>query len=77
MIVPTGDTTLIRSMAELSPQATALGSSPDRIMSWFCGATGDLTGAKGAETVLSLTAHVRRELGVSDRQPVTQENLDA
>ena len=63
--------------------ATALGSSPDRIMSWFCGASGDLTGAKGAETVLSLTgldeveAHVRRELGVSDRQPVTQENLDA
>jgi hypothetical protein len=40
-----------------------------------CGASGDLSGAKGgAETVLSLTgldevkAHVERELGVSDRQ---------
>jgi hypothetical protein len=49
-----------------------------------CAASGDLTGAKGgAETVLSLTgldqvkACVQRELGVSDRQPVTQENLDA
>jgi acyl dehydratase len=48
-----------------------------------CGASGDLTGAKGAETVLSLTglaevkAHVGRELGVSDWQLVTQENLDA
>ena len=48
-----------------------------------CRASGDLTGAKGAETVLSLTgldevkAHVRRELGISDRQPVTQESLDA
>jgi acyl dehydratase len=47
-----------------------------------CGASGDLTGAKGAETVLSLTgldevkAHVGRELGASDRQLVTQENLD-
>ena len=49
-----------------------------------CGASGDLTGAKGgAETVLNLTgldvvkAHIERELGVSDRQLVTQENLDA
>jgi hypothetical protein len=48
-----------------------------------CGASGDLTGAKGAETVLSLTgldevkAHDVRELGVSDWQLVIQENLDA
>jgi acyl dehydratase len=41
------------------------------------------TGAKGAETVLSLTgldevnAHVGRELGVSDRRPAPQESLDA
>jgi acyl dehydratase len=48
-----------------------------------CGASGDLTGAKGAETVLSLTgldevkAHVARELGVSDWQLVTQESLNA
>jgi hypothetical protein len=56
-----------------------------------CGASGDLTGAKGgAETVLSITGlaivktHVEpqlgvsdRQLGVSDRQLVTQENLDA
>jgi acyl dehydratase len=47
-----------------------------------CGASGDLTDAKGAETVLSLTgleevkAYVGRELGVSDWQLVTQENLD-
>jgi acyl dehydratase len=46
-------------------------------------ASGDLTDAKGAETVLSLTgrdevkALVGRELGVSDRQLVSQENLDA
>ena len=44
-----------------------------------CGASRDLTGA----AVLSLTglaevkAHVGRELGVSDWQLVTQENLDA
>jgi acyl dehydratase len=48
-----------------------------------CGASGDLTGAKGAETVLSLTgldevkAHVARELGVSDSRLVTQESLNA
>jgi hypothetical protein len=48
-----------------------------------CGAAGDLTDAKGAETVLSLTgldevnAHVGLELDVSDWQLVTQENLDA
>jgi hypothetical protein len=49
-----------------------------------CGASGDLTGAKGgADTVLSDTgldeveAHVELELGVSDRQLVTQENLEA
>src|SRR6267378_2118529 len=48
-----------------------------------CGVSGDLTGAKGADTVLSLTgldevkAHVGRELGVRDWQLVTQENLDA
>jgi acyl dehydratase len=48
-----------------------------------CGASGDLTDAKGAETMLSLTgldevkAHVGRELGVSDWQLVTQEGLDA
>jgi hypothetical protein len=47
-------------------------------------ASGDLTGAKGgAEKVLRLTAldeveaHVGRELGVSDWQLVSQENLDA
>jgi acyl dehydratase len=51
-------------------------------MSWFA-SSGDLTDAKGAETVLSLTgrdevkAHVGRELGVSDWQPVGRENLDA
>jgi hypothetical protein len=50
-------------------------------MSWFAEPRGDLTGAKGgAETVPSLTGpdgvmtHVEWELGVSDRQPVTQEN---
>jgi hypothetical protein len=49
-----------------------------------CGASGDLTSAKGgAETVLSLTglgevkAHVERELGVRHRQLVTQKNPDA
>ena len=54
------------------------------IYGMVCGASGDLTGAKGgAETVLNLTgldvvkAHVERELGVSDRQLVTQENLEA
>ena len=47
------------------------------------GVSGDLTDVKGAETVPSLTgldevkAHVGRELGVSDWQLVTQENLDA
>jgi acyl dehydratase len=46
-------------------------------------ASGDLTDAKGAETVLSLTgrdevkAHVGRELGASDWQLVSRENLDA
>jgi acyl dehydratase len=46
-------------------------------------ASGDLTDVKGAETVLSLTgrdevkAHVERELGVSDWQLISQENLDA
>jgi acyl dehydratase len=46
-------------------------------------ASGDLTDAKGAETVLSPTgrdevkALVGRELGVSDWQLVSQENLDA
>ena len=49
-----------------------------------CGASGDLTGAKGgAETVLSLTgldevkARGERELGGRDRQLVTQKNLDS
>jgi len=48
-----------------------------------CEASGDLTGAKGAETVLSLTgldevkAHVGRELSVSDWRLVTQESRDA
>ena len=47
-----------------------------------CGASGDLTGARGAETVPSLTgldevkAYVGRGLGVSDWQLVTQEGLD-
>jgi hypothetical protein len=46
-------------------------------------ASGDRTDAKGAERVLSLTgrdevkAHVGRELGASDWQPVGRENLDA
>jgi hypothetical protein len=47
-------------------------------------ASGDLTDAKGgAETVPSLTgrdevkAHLGRELGVSERQPVGLEHLDA
>ena len=54
------------------------------IYGMVCGASGDLTGAKGgADTVLSDTgldeveAHVELELGVSDRQLVTQENLEA
>ena len=48
-----------------------------------CAPSCELTGAKGAETVLSLTglgevmALVQRELGVSDLQLVTRENLDA
>jgi hypothetical protein len=48
-----------------------------------CGASGDLTGAKGVETVLSLTslnavkAHVWRNLAVSDWRLLTQESLDA
>jgi acyl dehydratase len=48
-----------------------------------CGASCDLTDAKGAETVLSLTgrdevkARVGRELGVSECQLVSQQNLDA
>jgi acyl dehydratase len=48
-----------------------------------CGASGDLTGAKGVDTVLSLTgldavdAHVGRELAVSDWRLLTQESLDA
>ena len=48
-----------------------------------CGASGDLTDAKGAETVLSLTghdevsAHVGRGSGASDCQPVSQKNREA
>jgi acyl dehydratase len=48
-----------------------------------CGVSGDLTDAKGAETVQSLTgrdevtARVGREPGVSDWQLVSRQNLDA